>query len=125
MYLETYLYPHSSDFLHNSCTRAQGVDFAWKPPEMTQPGFDSGVSFTAPPPCSVLPCLFNVQEDPVEQHDRARELPTKVQEMLARYQQLRGSEVSLEEAELCLTGALQDGCRANLGTGVWAPWLDE
>ena len=36
-----------------------GVDFAWKPPEMTQPGFDVGVAFTEPAPCSLSPCLFN------------------------------------------------------------------
>lgn len=101
-----------------------GVDFVWKPPEMTQPGFDTGVPFTTPPPCSVRPCLFNVEEDSSEQHDRATEEPAKVQELLARYQQLRESEVSLEEAQLCLTGTFKDGCRANLGTGVWAPWLD-
>ena len=36
-----------------------GVDFAWKPPEMTQPGFDVGVAFTEPAPCSKSPCLYN------------------------------------------------------------------
>lgn len=41
-----------------------GVDFAWKPPEMTQPGFDSGPTFTDPPPCSVTPCKCPPQ-DPI------------------------------------------------------------
>ena len=100
-----------------------GVDFAWRPPEMTQPKFDSGKPFTNPPPCSVRPCLFNIKQDPTENHDLADELPAKAQELLERYTQLQQSEVSLEEAQLCLTGAFPDGCRANLNTGVWAPWL--
>ena len=42
---------------------------------------------------------------------------------MARYEELRQSEVSLEEAGLC-PGPFRDGCRANPDTGVWAPWVD-
>ena len=100
-----------------------GVDFAWKPPEMTQPGFDAGVAFTEPPPCSVRPCLYDVRADPTESHDRAAAEPAKLQEMLRRYAELARSEVTLEEARLC-PGPFPDGCRANLGSGVWGPWVD-
>lgn len=100
-----------------------GVDFAWKPPEMTQPDFDVGLKFTYPPPCSVTPCLFDVKEDPLEQHDRAMSEPAKLTELLQRYHELQESEVTMEDAQLCLTGDFPDGCLANLKTGIWAPWV--
>lgn len=100
-----------------------GVDFAWKPPEMTQPGFDVGVEFSYPAPCSVTPCLFDIKNDPSEQHDRSASEPSKLAELLKRYHELRASEVTMEDAKLCLTGNFPDGCLANLGTGVWAPWV--
>jgi len=102
-----------------------GVDFAWLPPEMAQPGFDYGTAFVAPPPCSQKPCLFNVKDDPSEEHDLANSHVAKLSELLQRYEELKGSEVTLEEAQLCLTGEHEDACVANLGSGVWAPWLDQ
>ena len=123
-----------------------GVDFAWKPPEvrhcsgplcvrrsvfrilcvcmsqMTQPGFDSGIEFTDPP-CSATPCLFDVKNDILEQHDRAASEPSKLAELLKRYHELQASEVTMEDAQLCLTGTFPDGCLANIDTGVWAPWV--
>jgi hypothetical protein len=102
-----------------------GVDFAWKPPEMTQPAFDVGVQFSSPAPCSVTPCLFNVKSDFGEEHDQAQAQPAILEKLLQRLRELQASEVSLEEAQLCLpANDIVDGCRANLGSGVWAPWLN-
>ena len=81
------------------------------------------MAFTDPPPCSESPCLFNIKTDPSEAHDLAKEEPAKLGELMARYDELRKSEVSAEEARLC-PGPFRDGCRANLRTGVWAPWVD-
>ena len=56
--------PGNPDTVKGGCYN--GVDFAWKPPEMTQPGFDHGVTFRDPAPCSKRPCLFNIKADPTE-----------------------------------------------------------
>lgn len=68
------------------------------------------------------PCLFNVRQDPLEARDLASAQPAKLKQMLARYEQLRQSEVSVEQARLCPVAA-PDGCVANLASGVWAPWV--
>ena len=90
---------------------------------MTQPRFDSGIEFTYPPPCSVTPCLFDVKNDIFEQHDLSDSEPSKLAELLKRYHELQASEVTMEDAKLCLTGKFPDGCLANLETGVWGPWV--
>ena len=64
-----------------------------------------------------------VREDPSEAHDVAASQPAKLKAMLARFEELKQSEVTLEEARLC-PGPFPDGCVANLGSGVWAPWVD-
>ena len=66
---------------------------------------------------------FAVREDPSEAHDVAADQPAKLKAMLARFEELKQSEVTLEEARLC-PGPFPDGCVANLGSGVWAPWVD-
>ena len=101
-----------------------GVDFRWKPPEMTQPSVDRGEPFVSPPPCSTQPCLFNVKDDPGEQLDLAARQPEKLRQLLQRYDALQESEVTLEAAQLCpVEAGVGSGCRANLGSGVWSPWL--
>lgn len=60
--------------------------------------------------------------DPGEEHDLAASQPAKVHELMSRYTELAETEVSLEAARLC-PGPFPDGCRANLATGVWGPWV--
>ena len=44
--------------------------------------------------------------------------------IMARYAELRESEVSLADSGLCPVGVPEvDGCDANAAGGVWAPWL--
>merc|ERR1711990_551609 len=50
------------------------------------------------PACTDTPCLFNVAEDPSEMMDLAETLPDKLASMLVRYDNLRASEVSLEDS---------------------------
>ena len=71
----------------------------------------------------VIRSLRAVREDPSEAHDVAASQPAKLKAMLARFEELKQSEVTLEEARLC-PGPFPDGCVANLGSGVWAPWVD-
>ena len=52
------------------------------------------------------------------------ELPEKLQQLLLRYDALSASEVTLEAARLCPVDAgAGSGCRANLASGVWSPWV--
>ena len=91
----------------------------------------------APRPCYLLPPSVSrgaavahassvrraVRDDPSESHDVAASQPAKLKALLARFDELKQSEVTLEEARLC-PGPFPDGCVANLGSGVWAPWVD-
>ena len=42
--------------------------------------------------------------------------------LLARYEELRRTEVSRAAAGLCID--VPDGCVANEKSGVWQPWVD-
>ena len=57
--------------------------------------------------------MFNVKQDPSEARDLASAQPAKLKQMLARYEQLRKTEVSVEQARLCPVAA-PNGCVADL-----------
>jgi hypothetical protein len=74
--------------------------------------------------CTKKPCLFDILTDVRERCDLADKLPDVLQRMVQRYSELRESEVSLADSGLCPEGAPNvDGCYANVGSGVWSPWL--
>ena len=74
--------------------------------------------------CTARPCLFDMSSDVAEKHDLADKLPAVLAQLVARYSQLRESEVSLKDSGLCPAHVpAVDGCRANAASGVWAPWL--
>ena len=75
-------------------------------------------------PCSDVPCLFNIERDPEERHDLSQQEPHVLARMVARYDELRGSEVSLERSGLCPAGLPSvDGCTSNRNSGLWSPWI--
>ena len=94
-----------------------GFDGWWKPPEM------GGASEPSPVPraCAASPCLFNVADDPEERRDRAQGEPAVLARLLKRYAELKRTEVTREAAGLCVE--VPDGCVANMGSGVWQPWV--
>jgi hypothetical protein len=44
-------------------------------------------------PCAATPCLFDVDADPLEQHDLAPEQPHMVAQMMARLEELRATRL--------------------------------
>ena len=124
-------------------------------------------------PCAARPCLFEVGggivsrrdiarsstpvllpkmtairrgQDPEERHDMSATHAAKLQEMLARWDELQKTEVTIEESGLCPQHAginqgnadvrgggplpagwpdssKPDGCEANLASGHWQPWM--
>jgi hypothetical protein len=98
-------------------------DGAWRPPEMGS--FDPGTPTRHPLPCSKVPCVYNVIDDPLEKRDLAAEQPVLLRQLLMRYTALAESEVTMEAAKLCITAP--DGCLANLHAGRWAwhPWMGD
>ena len=75
--------------------------------------------------------------DPEERNDLADKLPAILNEMLARWDELQKSEVTLEESGLCPRdlgpginvggwpdASNPDGCAANREAGYWQPWMD-
>lgn len=42
-----------------------------------------------------------------------------------RYRELQTSEVTKAAAGLCPVPGAEDGCQANLLSGVWKPWLPD
>ena len=74
--------------------------------------------------CAETPCLYDMETDRAEQHDLAASQPALVKQLEARYAELAKSEVTLAASGLCPVDAPKvDGCTANRGGGVWAPWL--
>jgi len=83
--------------------------------------------------CTPNPCLFDVLSDPEERNDLHDTMPDKVAELMARYEELAASEVSLPDSGLCPKQWLEadgwpgvsapDGCNANLEHGTWLPWV--
>lgn len=87
-------------------------------------------------PCTARPCLFQVGGgvDPEERHDLADTYHSKVQEILARWDELQKTEVTLEASGLCPQSpginaggwpdaSEPDGCAANREAGYWQPWM--
>ena len=63
-------------------------------------------------PCTAKPCLFNLAVDRQERHNLADTEPTMLAKLVARYSELRASEVSLEDS-----GKLHARLPAWRGTG--------
>ena len=75
-------------------------------------------------PCTPTPCLFNISADASEQHDLASAQPALLAQLLARYDELGRSEVSVIDSGLCPANLPQiDGCAANAAGQSWEPWL--
>ena len=88
-------------------------------------------------PCVTRPCLFQVGGgvDPEERNDLAEAQPAKLQAMLARWDELQRTEVTIEASGLCPQSpginaggwpdatSKPDGCEANEPFGHWQPWM--
>ena len=70
-------------------------------------------------PCADRPCLYNIETDPLEQHDLAETEPQMVTQMMRRLEELRA-----ERLESPFSGGHHnaEACAALAANGAWSPW---